>query len=110
MIGANNPYVNNLLDTLGTDISGPHQCSIRWRRPRSLGLNAQNVSRGLAQGLAPTLLGQYNTDVQNQLGAANTLYGAANTTGGLLSGLNQTRLANHGHGRRCSNCGARGSR
>ena len=44
------------------------------------------------------MLGQYNTDVQNQLGAANTLYGAANTTGGLLSGLNQTALGNMGTG------------
>ena len=44
------------------------------------------------------MLSQYNTDVQNQLGAAGSLYGAANQTGGLLSGLNQTALGNMGTG------------
>ena len=32
------------------------------------------------------------------MAAAGSLYGAANTTGGLLSGLNQTALANQGTG------------
>jgi hypothetical protein len=37
---------------------------------------------------------QYNQNVQNQLGAMGSAYGAGNTTGGLLSGLQQQFLAN----------------
>ena len=36
----------------------------------------------------------FNQNVQNRLNAANSLYGAGNTTGGLLSQFNQQGLAN----------------
>jgi endosialidase-like protein len=58
------------------------------------GANQQALSRGIAQGEAPVIASQYNQDVANQLGAANSLYNAQNTTSGSLSGLNQQALAN----------------
>ncbi len=62
------------------------------------GMNQQTLARGIAQGEAPVIAGQYNQDVANQLNAANSLYGAQNTTSGLLSGLNQQALANQQQG------------
>jgi hypothetical protein len=44
------------------------------------------------------IAGQYNQDVANQLSAANSLYGAQNSTSGLLAGLNQQGLANQQQG------------
>lgn len=58
------------------------------------GANSQALGRGLTQGLAPVLLGQYNQNVQNQQGAAGNLYNAGNTNAGILSGLQQQALAN----------------
>jgi hypothetical protein len=62
------------------------------------GMNQQTLARGIAQGEAPVIAGQYNQDVANQLNAANSLYGAQNSTSGLLSGLNQQALANQQQG------------
>ena len=58
------------------------------------GMNTQTLARGLAQGEGQLIANQYNQNVGNQLGAMGALYGAGNTTGGLLSGLNQQGLAN----------------
>jgi hypothetical protein len=44
--------------------------------------------------MAPILLGQANTDTANRINAANTLYGAGNTTSGLITGNNTTANAN----------------
>jgi hypothetical protein len=54
----------------------------------------QSLARGLGQGEGGLIQSQYNQNVANQLGAANSLYGAGNSTAGLLSNLDQTRLAN----------------
>jgi hypothetical protein len=62
------------------------------------GANQQALARGIAQGEAPVIASQYNQDVANQQNAANSLYGAQNTTSGLLSGLTQQGLANQQQG------------
>jgi len=59
------------------------------------GLNQQTLARGIAEGTAPVIANQYNQDIANQLNAAGSLYGAGNTTGGLLAGLDQSRLSNN---------------
>jgi hypothetical protein len=58
------------------------------------GLNTQALARGLSQGKGQLVANQYNANVANQLGAMGSLYGAGNTTAGLLSSLNQQALAN----------------
>jgi hypothetical protein len=60
--------------------------------------NSTALSRGLTQGLAPTIAAQYNQNVQNQQGAAGNLYNAGNTNSGILAGLQQQKLANQGQG------------
>jgi hypothetical protein len=58
------------------------------------GANAQALSRGLAQGLAPMIQSQYQNNVTNQQNAAGNLYGAATNNAGILSGLQQQFLTN----------------
>lgn len=55
------------------------------RNPSGAGDFAQTATRGLSQGLAPVLTGQYNTNVGNMLNANNTLYNAGNSTVGALN-------------------------
>ncbi|TFV71665.1 tail fiber domain-containing protein [Bradyrhizobium frederickii] len=62
------------------------------------GYNQQALGRGIAQGVAPTIMAQYNQNVQNQQGAAKDLYNAGNTTAGIQTGLTQQDLANRGQG------------
>lgn len=56
--------------------------------------NSQALAYGLAQGESPALAAQYNSNVSNQLSAANALMGSANTTASGLSGLQQATLGN----------------
>lgn len=56
--------------------------------------NSQALAYGLAQGEAPLVASQYNANVNNQMNAANALFGAGNTTASGLTGLNQTQLGN----------------
>lgn len=62
------------------------------------GMNTQTLGRGIMQGVAPAIAAQYNSNVQNQQGAAGNLFNAGNTTAGLLSGMNQQGLANQQQG------------
>jgi hypothetical protein len=58
------------------------------------GANSQALGRGITQAEAPILYDAYNQARAQQLGAINSLYGAGNQTAGLLSGLDQAKLAN----------------
>ncbi|WP_375413094.1 tail fiber domain-containing protein [uncultured Bradyrhizobium sp.] len=62
------------------------------------GANQMALGRGIAAAQAPLILNQFNQDRATQQGAANSLFSGQNTTGGLLSGLNQTALSNQGQG------------
>ena len=68
------------------------------RDPTGAGSYAGNVGDRVARGLAPTFANVYQNERQNQLSAAGNLYGAGNTTGGLLSQFDQTRLGNQVQG------------
>ena len=62
------------------------------------GANMQTLGRGLTQGLAPTLVNQYNANREAQQGAAGNLYNAGNTNNGILSGMQQQYVQNQGAG------------
>jgi hypothetical protein len=77
------------------------------------GANQYALASGLAAGEAPVLTNQYNANVANQQGAASNLYGAGNSTAGLLSGLQQQYVTNQqagvnqvGTGLQAQNAGA----
>jgi hypothetical protein len=82
----NNPALKAQIDQITTDAT--NSTNGAWAaagRDGSPG-NSQALGRGIASGVAPVLAAQYNTDVNNALGAATSLYGAGNTTYGLLNG------------------------
>lgn len=82
------------LDSIRTDVSDQVNGMFAGAGRDFSGAHFQNLARGIAQGQAPVIANQYNQDVANQRGAADALYGAGNTTSGLLTGLNQQSLAN----------------
>jgi hypothetical protein len=94
----NTPGLKDALSTLTGDITNNVNGSFAAAGRDFSGANMQALGRGLTQGLAPTLVSQYNQNVQNQQGAAGNLYGAGNTNAGLLSTLQQQHLANRGQG------------
>ena len=67
------------------------------------GANQMAYGRGVSAAQAPLILDQFNQDRSLQQGAAGSLYGAQNTTSGLLSGLNQQGLTNQQQGMANSN-------
>jgi hypothetical protein len=82
------------LDTLRNDITSQVNGSFAAAGRDFSGANQNALGRGIASGLAPVIASQYNTDVSNMLGAAGSLYGAGNTTAGILGGNNQQANAN----------------
>lgn len=97
MIG-NNPALQSQLDTIMSDVGNSVNGQFAAAGRDMSGANQQAYGRGVAQGIAPVLANQYNQDVANQINASGALYGAGNTTSGLLSGLNQQALANQSAG------------
>jgi hypothetical protein len=93
MVG-NNPALQAQLDQIASDTTNQVNGQFAAAGRDMSGMNQQTLARGIAQGEAPVIAGQYNQDVANQLSAANSLYGAQNSTSGLLSGLTQQGLAN----------------
>lgn len=90
----NNTALNGYLDTIGSDVQNRvNGMFAAGGRARS-GANTGTLARGIAEGTAPILAQQYNTDVQRQLDAAGARYGAGNQTAGILSGMGQTDLQN----------------
>jgi hypothetical protein len=93
MIG-NNPALQTQLDQIASDTTNQVNSQFAAAGRDGSGMNQQTLARGIAQGEAPVIAAQYNQDIANQLNAANSLYGAQNSTSGLLSGLTQQGLAN----------------
>lgn len=90
----NNKALQAQLDQITNDVTA--QTNGAWAaagRDGSAG-NMQALSRGVASGVAPVLAQQYNLDADRQLSAASSLYGAGNTTYGMLNGTNAAANAN----------------
>lgn len=97
-----NPYdtagFKDALNTTISDITNATNGQFAAAGRDFSGMNSQTLGRGIMQGVAPTIAAQYNQNVQNQQGAAGNLYNAGNTNAGILSGMNQQKLANQGQG------------
>lgn len=97
-----NPYdtpgFKDALNTLTSDITQGVNGQFAAAGRDFSGANSQALSRGILQGVAPTIAAQYQQNLQNQQGAAGNLYNAGNTNAGILSGLQQQKLANQGQG------------
>jgi hypothetical protein len=80
------PGMQNVLSTIRNDIGNSVNQQFAGAGRDLSGLNQQSLARGISQGEAVPLLGQYNQNVQNQTGAAGSLYGAAGGTASALTG------------------------
>jgi hypothetical protein len=57
------------------------------RDPSGAGSFAQSLGRGLTQGVAPTIAGQYNTNYGNMVNANNSLFSGAGNTASAINNL-----------------------
>lgn len=91
-----NPFYSTVADTIGTDVENRLKAMYAGsgRDPAGAGNYGYNLARGIAEGTAPVFQNQYNLERGRQLDAITGMYGAGNTTGGLLSSLDRARLAN----------------
>jgi len=93
MVG-NDPALQAQLAQIASDTTNQVNGQFAAAGREFSGANQQALARGIAQGEAPVIASQFNQDVANQMNAANSLFGAQNTTSNALSGLNQQALAN----------------
>jgi hypothetical protein len=89
-----NSALRQMLDVIQSDVGNSINSQFAAAGRDMSGANQQAYGRGIAQGYAPALMQAQQMGLQS----AQDLYGAGNTTAGLLSGLNQTGLANQGMG------------
>jgi hypothetical protein len=94
----NTPGFSDAIQTMTNDITNSTNGTFAAAGRDFSGANSMALGRGISQGVAPAIAAQYNQNVQNQQGAAGNLYGAGNTNAGILSGLQQQKLANQGQG------------
>lgn len=84
------PGIQNLLDTLRSDVSNSINQQYAGAGRDLSGLNTQSLARGLSQGLAQPLLNQYNQNIQNAINAATGQFNAAGNTANAI-GTNQVQ-------------------
>lgn len=96
-----NPYLAPALSSLSQDIENQINGLFFGSGREMSGAHLNAMAKGMSSGLAPLLLGQYNTNVGQQMNAANSLYGGAGDLFGAgaqtasgLSALDQTALGN----------------
>lgn len=93
MVGKNTA-LQGQLDVAGNDAKNQIESQFAGAG-RPIGTNAdsaQAVSRGMMQAEAPIIAGQYNQDVQNQMGAADKLFGGTVTGATTQAGLGGAAL------------------
>jgi hypothetical protein len=80
------------MDDITKQVKGVYAGS--GRDPSGAGSFAGSLGRGLTQGVAPIVQNQYNTNKQNQMNAAGTLYNAAGSTANNITQQGQVPLQN----------------
>jgi hypothetical protein len=92
------PGFGDALSTMNSDITNQIQGQFAAAGRDMSGMNTQTLARGLSQGEGGLIQNQYNQNVAAQRGAQDALYGAGNTTGGILSGMQNQFNANQAAG------------
>lgn len=88
------PRLRAALDQIQSDVGNSVNGQFAAAGRDMSGANQMAYGRGVSAAQAPLILNQFNQDRTNQQNAANTLYGAQNTTSGLINGMNQQDNAN----------------
>lgn len=91
-----NPFFSTVTNTIGNDVTNRLNAMYAGagRDPAGAGSTPYLLSKGITEATAPIFSDIYNTERGRQLDAITGQYGAGNTTTGLLSSLDQTRLGN----------------
>jgi len=91
-----NPFYSAVTSTIGDDITKrlAGMYAGAGRDPSGAAGFGTELGRSIASATAPVFSDQWNRERANQINAQAALYGAGNTTGGLLSQFDQTALAN----------------
>lgn len=83
-IGANSA-LQPQLDAINTGVTNSVNSQFAAAGRDGSPANSMALGMGIAQGDAPVIANQYNTDVANQQAAASNLYNAGNSTYGMLN-------------------------
>ena len=94
----NDPKLQAALAQIQSDVGNGVNSQFAAAGRDMSGANQQAYGRGVSAAQAPLILNQFNQDRSLQQNAAGSLYGAQNTTSGLLSGMNQQGLTNQQQG------------
>src|SRR5262245_42960983 len=91
-----NPFFAQTTQTIGNDVQNrlAGMYAGAGRDPVGAGNFAQTLGRGIAEGVAPAYSNIYNAERQNQISAANQLFGAGSQVANLLAGLDKAAFAN----------------
>lgn len=91
-----NPSFQNLVKTLTNDTTDQIKSAYAGAgySPVAAGDFAQQLGRGISQGVAPAFVQAQDTLTNQRANAANSLYQGGVGTSGALSALDQTKLAN----------------
>ncbi len=91
-----NPFFAKTTETIGNDVQNrlAGLYAGGGRDPAGAGDFGRQLARGISEGTAPIFSSIYENERGRQLGAAGSRFGAAGSTTGLLSGLDQNRLGN----------------
>jgi len=87
-----NPYINDMLTTVGDSVQQRINAQFAGAGRDLSGMNQKTVGAGVAGAMSPILAQLYSQEQDRALGAANTLYGASNTTAQGMQGLDTAAL------------------
>lgn len=87
-----NPQIQNLLQTIQQQVTNATNSQFAGSGASGGSANQNAIAYNLGQAEAPALLGQYNQNVQNVLGANQELLGAAQGTAGAITGNQQAGI------------------
>lgn len=90
----NSPAVQQALQAANAGITNSVNGQFAAAGRSGSGYNQEALAQGITNADAPIILNQANTDTANRMAAANTLYGAGNTTSNAITTNNQTALSN----------------
>lgn len=93
-----NPYLQDMLDTVGNQISERINSMYAGAGRDLSGMNQRAVARGISEGQLPILLNHFMQQQQNQLGAANQLANTGLSTAQVAQGLDQAALSGRAAG------------
>lgn len=93
-----NPQMQAMLQQVGDDVANRTNAMFAGAGRDLSGANQMSTAKGVSQGTLGLLLDQWNKNQSNQIGAANSLYGAGAQTATTQSALDAQRAGIRGQG------------